>query len=413
MNFLLPFKMAWDNMRAAKGRTFLTILGVVIGIAAVTIVMSVGASAQQLILGQLSGLGSNLIGIIPGEETESGMPATAMGIVIKTLTNDDIAALRKKQNVPHLVAVAGYVTGNASVSSDRYSGMMTFNGVSPDIVDIEDIVVEEGRFFTSLENARRARVVVLGAERAREFFGNASPIGQKVSIKSQTFTVIGVLEERGAVGFTNQDANIYIPLVTAQKVILGIDHLNFARAKVTDEKYNAQTIDDVVALLRTRHDIDNGDPADFAIKDTASALTMITDVTNILTYFLATVAAVALVVGGIGVMNVMFIVLSQRMREIGLRKALGATRGDIAGQFLAEAIIVSLVGGIVGIAVGLIVTVLIAVGINALGYEYALIFSWDAIGLALVISIAIGAIFGAYPAIKASRVSPMESLRYE
>ncbi len=413
MNFLFPLKMALDNMRAAKGRTFLTILGVVIGVAAVTVVASVGASAQQLILGQLSGLGSNLIGVIPGEESESGIPATTMGIITKTLTNDDLSALRKVQNVPHLAAVAGYVTGNTSVKSDRFKGTATFFGVSPDIVDVEDIQIIDGRFFTSLENARQARVAVLGAQRAEDFFGGESAIGSKVSIKGQSFTVVGVLAERGTVAFVNQDANVYVPLLTAQKLLLGINYLNFARAKVVSDKYNEQTIDDVTAILRVRHDIAEGEAADFAIKDTTSALVTITNITNILTYFLAAVAAVALLVGGIGVMNVMFIVLSQRMREIGLRKSLGATRGDISGQFLMEAVTVSLVGGVIGIVCGLVVTALIAFGVGAFGYKYELIFAWDAMGLALVVSVAIGIVFGAYPAYKASLISPIEALRYE
>ncbi len=400
-------------MRASKGRTFLTILGVVIGIAAVTIVMSVGRSAQDLILGQLRNIGSNVIAILPGQEAKSGAPASAMGVVVKTLTNDDLAQLRKTQNVPHLVAIAGYVTGNASVESQKYTAHITFQGVSPDIINVEDASVASGRFFTNLENIKRANVVVLGSERAQNFFGTETPIGKSISIKKKRFTVIGVMAARGTVGFTNQDQNIYMPLRTAQKNLLGIDYVNFARAKVDRKEFVLDTISDIDRILMMRHHIKDGQPRDYTIKNTVSALKTVTTVTNILTYFLVAVAAIALIVGGIGVMNVMFIVLSQRMREIGLRKAVGATSGDIAKQFLAEAMIVSLVGGIIGVIVGVMITVMIAFGIQALGYSYTLFIAMDAIAVALGVALLIGMLFGAYPAYRASRVSPMESLRYE
>ena len=391
----------------------MTILGIVIGVAAVTIISSVGRSAQELILGQLSGLGSNLVAIIPGKETDSGAPAAAMGIITKTLTNEDLKMLRQKRNAPHITAISGYVTGNATVKSDNYSGKITFYGVSPDIVHVEDINIAYGRFFDFSDNARLRRVAVLGSQRAKDLFGGVSPLGKDISIKGEKFVVIGVLSPRGAVAFVNQDANIYIPLRTAQKRLLNIDYLNLARAKVNNEKNIPQTVEDIDKLLSIRHDIAPGESRDFTIKDTVSALGMITDITNILNYFLATVAAIALLVGGIGVMNIMFIILSQRVREIGLRKSLGATKADIAGQFLLESVIISFIGGIVGIVVGVIITVIIGFIIGGLGYDYDLIISWKAIGWALIISIIVGIVFGAYPAWRASGTSPMEALRYE
>ncbi len=413
MKATIVFSTTFAQMRSSPLRTFLTVLGIVIGVAAVTVVSGAGRGAQNLVLDQLNSLGSNLIGIIPGQETASGMPASALGIVTETLTNDDLHALRDRRNLPHVLAAAGYVTGNAAVKSDRYKAMVTFYGVSPDIVNVENIEVAEGRFFSSLENVRRSHVAVLGAERAREFFGDTSPLGRKISIKGRRFTVVGVLSPRGTAAFANQDLNIYVPLLVAQKNLLGIDYLNLIRLKVDKEENVPVTVEGVDKLLRQRHGIPEGRPRDFAVKDTVSALETLGRVTDVLTYLLIIVSAVSLLVGGIGVMNIMFIALSQRVREIGLRKAVGARRVDIVGQFLIEAVIISVVGGLIGVLLGVLTIILIAQVLAKLGYEYSLVIPFDAIGAALAVSLFIGIVFGAYPAYRAGRISPIEALRYE
>lgn len=400
-------------MRAAKMRTLLTILGIVIGIAAVTVVMSAGKSAQDMILGQIRGVGSNLVGVLPGASDENGPPAQAYGVVDKTLTNADLEALRNTAAVPHVVAAAGYVTGSASMVAAGRTVTGTYQGVSPDLIRVENITVAAGRFLDADDDARMARVAVLGSEVARDLFGTTDPLERTLDIGGHTFRVIGVLAARGATVFNNPDTTVFVPLLTAQNKMLGISHLNFLRAKVDDEANIAATKEDIRVLLRQRHHLDRGEEDNFSVRDLASAIVTIGNVTGAIRIFLEVVAAVSLVVGGIGVMNVMFIVLSQRIREIGLRKALGATRGDILQQFVLESVAIATIGGVVGIIAGVVITVLIAWGVRLADYDWMLTITWDAIALAFGISVAIGVVFGAYPAHKASRVSPMEALRYE
>lgn len=403
--------MAWKNLAAAKARTFLTILGMVIGIAAVMLVMSVGASAQQLILGQIRGVGSNLIGILPGASDEKGPPASVFGVVTTTLINDDLEVILKR--VSHIVAGSGYVSGSASVQYRNTAVSVTYQGVSAELPQVENIEVASGRFFTPDENSGLARVVVLGSERAKDLFGESNPIGETVSVGKLSFTVIGVLKSRGAAGFSNPDQMIYVPLLTAQKLLLGINYLNVVRVKVDSEQNIPRVMDDVRVLLRERHDLKGNKEDDFSIRNTADAISILTNVTNILKYFLTFVAGISLFVGGIGIMNIMLIALKQRIREVGLRKALGARDKDIKAQFLTEAVFLSLAGGVVGFVLGVTLTFLAAVIIQSLGYEWEFLLTFQATFLSFAIAAAVGIVFGLYPAKKAAQVSPMEALRYE
>ncbi len=405
--------MAFRNFSVSKMRTLLTILGIVIGIAAVFLVMSIGASAQQLILSQIRSNGSNLIGILPGASDENGPPASVFGIVPTTLTSDDLDALINERNIPHIVAGSGYVTGLAVASFRSQSVPVSYQGVSATIVDIETISVGSGRFFDKDDGNSLARVAVLGSERARDLFGLENPIGKRFSLQAVSFSVIGVLEERGGSPFSNPDQTIYIPLETAQKLLLGIGHLNAIRLRVDDEKNIPRVSIDIRALLRDRHDIRGDEPDDFSVRNTASAITTLSNITNILKYFLAFVAGISLFVGGIGIMNIMLIALKQRIREVGLRKALGARDGDILLQFLVEAILLSLAGGIFGFFVGVVLTFLVSIGIRTLGYEWEFILTFQAAGVAMIVSILVGVFFGLSPARHAARISPMEALRYE
>lgn len=411
--FLLSLRITMQNFLSAKLRTSLTILGIVIGIAAVMIVMSVGASAQDLILGQIRAVGSNLIAIMPGNSDEEGPPASAFGIVITTLTNDDLDALREKNNVPHASALSGYVTGNASIEYGSYSKSHTFQGVSADMINVENNTVAQGRFFSIAEEESNTHVAVLGANIAKEIFDFANPIGKKITIGEHTFRVIGILEPKGSSFVSNFDDMIYIPLPAAQKNLLGIDYLNFIRLRVDEEIYMVQTERDIDLLLRSRHDIPDDEEGDYSVRNIASALTVISNITNIMKYFLVAVSAVSLLVGGIGVMNIMFIALSQRIREIGLRKAVGARPQDIVVQFLFESMIIALIGGVVGYTAGVIVIYSVAQIAIARDFAWHIFLTWDMVWISLLISLIIGAMFGSYPAWKASKISPMEALRYE
>jgi putative ABC transport system permease protein len=413
MKFSDPFKISYRSLAASKLRFFLTVLGVVIGVAAVIMVMAIGASAQKLVLSQVKNVGSNLIGILPGASEEKGLPAAAFGVVTTTFKNDDLKALRERRNVPHLAAISGYVTGSGSAESPRRSLEVSFQGVSPEVIEVENMHVALGRFFFSEEESDLSRVMVLGASRAEELFPNSDPLGATVTLKKIPFKVIGVLEPRGATAFSSPDNMVYVPLETAQKLLLGITYLNFARGKVDAPENIERTIADVQSLLRKRHNIQEGEEVDFSIRNTATALGALTNVTNVLKYFLAAIASISLLVGGIGIMNSMLISISQRVREIGLRKAVGARRGHITFQFLMEALFITVLGGIVGIIFGVAVTYSASLVIVNLGYEWQFLVPFSSVIIGFTISFVIGIIFGLYPALKASRVSPMEALRYE
>ncbi len=410
---LSPIKISYKNLMAVKFRSFLTILGIIIGIASVIVVMAIGGSAQKLILNQVSGVGSNLVGVLPGASDEKGPPAAAMGIVVTTLKYADLVALEQKRNVSDLVDAVAYVSGSATVKNSSGSYQTSYQGVSSSLLNVEDIKLQQGRFFIKEEDTNLAHVAVLGANRVHDLFPNVDPIGKIITLKDVNLTVVGVLSARGSVGFSNTDDMIYVPLFTGQKLLLGIDYINFMRIKVNSKDNIDQAVADVKATLREQHKIKYGQSDDFSVRNSAQAIETLTTVTNILKYFLAAVAAISLVVGGVGIMNIMLISVNQRVREVGLRKTVGAKNAHIILQFLIEAIFITLVGGILGIVFGALVAFLAAVIIRSLGYDWEFIITLSSIILATSVSVAIGLIFGIYPARKASRISPMEALRYE
>ncbi|MFZ2189122.1 MAG: ABC transporter permease [Candidatus Moraniibacteriota bacterium] len=413
MNILSPIKISYKNLVAAKFRSFLTILGIIIGIASVIVVMAIGGSAQKLVISQVSGVGSNLIGVLPGASEEDGPPASAMGIVVTTLKYADLLALEQKRNVPNLSAVTAYVTGSATVKSKSGSYQTSYQGVTASLLDVEDIKLQSGRFFIKEEDTNLAHVAVLGSNRAHDLFPNVDSIGKTITLKDLSFTVVGVLSERGSVGFSNTDDMIYVPLFSGQKLLLGIDYLNFMRIKIDAQSNIDRAVIDVKKTLRERHRIKEGASDDFSVRNSAQAIETLTTVTNVLKYFLAAVAAISLVVGGVGIMNIMLISVHQRVREVGLRKAVGAKNVHIISQFLIEAIFITLIGGILGIIFGILVAFLAAIIIKSLGYDWEFIVTLSSMLLATSVSVVIGLIFGIYPARKASKISPMEALRYE
>jgi ABC-type antimicrobial peptide transport system permease subunit len=250
---------------------------------------------------------------------------------------------------------------------------------------------------------------------AKDLFGDNNPLGRTIKISNQPFEIIGVMKAKGLVGFQSYDDQIYVPIKTMQKLILGIDYINMMRAMVDEEANVPEVMESIKQTLRERHGITDpsGDNDDFTVRSAAQAIDMITSITDALKYFLAAMAALSLLVGGIGIMNIMLIRVSQRTREIGLRKAVGANNEDIRMQFLVESSVITLSGGVVGIIIGELLSFAIALVANSLGYDWGFHFSWFSIILSVSISIAIGIGFGLYPAFKASKLNPIEALRYE
>ena len=408
-----PYKIAYQALSASRLRFFLTVLGIVIGVAAVILVMSAGASAQQLILGQVQSVGSNLLAVLPGASSETGPPAMAFGIVDKTLVNDDLEALRDGNTIPEIIDAAGYVTGTAIVDSPTESIVANYQGVSASLPSVETVNTASGRFFFSGEDTRLAHVAVLGSEVAVKLFPNEDPLGKSVSIKHIPFTVVGVLERRGSVAFSNTDSLINIPLDTAQKELLGIKYLNYIRARIGRAEDISYAKSEVYRLLDRRHRIDEGQESDFSVRSLESAVDILRSLTNVLKFFLVSIAAISLLVGGIGIMNSMLIAVNARVREIGLRKAVGARPREILFQFLIESVIITLVGGLVGIAIGVSFAFLASRIIPKMGYDWQFLVPLSSIGVSFGVCFVIGMVFGLYPALKASRVSPMEALRYE
>ena len=407
-----------ENVKAAlqiisrnKVRSFLTMLGIIIGVMSVIFILSVGSGAQSLILNQIKGMGSNLIGVLPGKADDDGPPAQAMGILITSLKSKDIQKIVK--SYPHITAGTGYVKGTDTVTWGFNKTDTTFVGVSASYPSVEDVNIDKGRFFDDQENRSSAKVVVLGSQAASELFNSTDPVGQKIKIKKTNFTIIGVVEERGTSGFQNQDNQIFVPLTTAQKVLLGINYISFARLKIDDASNVDKSMEFVRYSLRDLHDIDNPKDDDFSVRSMAQGLEIVTTITNALRFFLASVASIALVVGGIGIMNIMLAAVAERTREIGLRKAVGARKVHIMSQFLIETVTITLFGGLIGIITGVLISVLVAQIVQAMGYNWDLVISFFSIALGCIVSVGVGLIFGLIPARRASKLDPIEALRYE
>jgi putative ABC transport system permease protein len=400
---------------AAKFRSFLTILGIIIGVSSVILIMAIGQSAQSLIVNQVASVGSNLISVLPGASDENGPPPTAMGITIATLKYDDLEAIRNGRNVPEISDGAGYVTGTTTATYKSEDLTASFIGTTASYINVENAELLSGRFFTKEEEKNMSRSIVIGNKISKDLFFDEDPLNKTIEVDNYNFKIIGVLKEKGSSGFglSSQDDSIFIPLKTAQKLLSGIDYLGYIRLKVKDPALIDYAKANVLVTLREQHNIDDPTDDDFSVRDQRQAIEMITNVTNVLKYFLMSIGTISLIVGGVGIMNIMLIAVNQRIREVGLRKAVGAKNWDVQIQFLIESVFISFLGGVIGIILGIAISALIAVIARQLGYEWPLLISWQSILTASLVSIIIGMVFGIYPARKASKISPMEALRYE
>lgn len=398
----------------AKARSGLTILGIVIGISSVILLMSIGKSAEALILDQVQGIGSNVVFILPGATKGSrfSSPPSVQGVTIKTLVKNDIDALHRE---PSVLRVAPQVNGQARIIYQNNDANATFVGTTGDLFPIRSFNAAKGNVFSNADNESLNRVIVLGSEIVKTLFGEADPIGKAVRLKNISFQVAGVLEKKGfgPMG-VDTDNLVFVPISIAQSQLLGVNFYNVVTVQAND-KYNIEfTTSRIAAVLRQTHRITDPDKDDFTIRTQEDALSLLGNITSIMTVFLTSIAAISLLVGGIGIMNIMLVSVAERTKEIGLRKAVGATNADILQQFLFEAVMLTFLGGMMGIFIGSFSVALlyfILAQVLPIGWTFALPSS--AIVLAAGVSIAIGIIFGIYPARKASLKSPIEALSYE
>lgn len=411
-------KIATTGLKRNKVRSFLTMLGIIIGTTAIVAMMSLGAGAQNLIVGQIMAMGSNNIFVEPGSfdpKKSSMIEAMSEQMEIKTLKVSDAEAIEK---IPSVEMAAPLVMGSGRVVYRDIDQKITFLGSTEDIQEIQDNRVVLGRDLTEDDVRSQARVALLGYKVSQDLFGEENPIGKTIRVKKNNFKVIGVLEELGSQMFLNLDEYIYVPITTAQKLLLGTTHVNNIIVKAESEEVIDETVEEIRLLLRERHNIYNpeGDLTkdDFRVMSQVEATDMMISIMGIFTMFLSSVAAIALIVGGIGIMNIMLVSVTERTREIGLRKAVGARGKDVLRQFLLEAIVLTFMGGIIGIILGVLFSFLGGVALGkVLGMEWGFFVSFKAIILGMIVSTVTGVVFGIYPARKAAKLSPIDALRYE
>ena len=413
MNFWQGALTALDSLTTNKLRSALTILGIVIGVAAVIALVSIGRGAQASITAQIQSTGTNLLYVRPGS-TQQGGVASAAGSAA-TLTEEDAAAL---VSAPAVIGVAAEVDGRAQVTYLGQNANTRVVGTTPDYLSIRNLQLADGEFISAANVTAHSSVVVLGSGVADTLFGGSGGVvGQSVRLNGQPYRVIGVLVSKGGSGFGSQDDQVIVPLSTAKTRLTGAGNfrgasvINVINVQVASAGEIQSAIDGITTVLRERHRTAEGSD-DFSVQNQQDALSALTQVTNTLTLFLGGIAAISLLVGGIGIMNIMLVSVTERTREIGIRKAVGAQGRDILYQFLVEAGVLSLVGGLIGVLVGWLISQLMG-RVQLGGSAITPVVGLDSVLLATGFSLAVGLFFGIYPASRAASLEPVEALRYE
>jgi putative ABC transport system permease protein len=400
-------EQTFSSLFANKARSGLTVLGIVIGIGSVIAMVSIGQGTQSSITSSIQSLGSNLIMIQPGFQRGVGTQVRTERGSSQTLTLADAIAIG--DTLSGIKAVAPQTQSRSQVTAKGTNTNTQVNGVTADYAEVRNVAVASGDFITEQDNANLAKVAVLGPTTVTDLFGEDSdPIGQTIRVNKLDFKVVGVAAAKGGSGFSNQDDAIYIPLATAQRFITGSVYVNSINVQGVDSKSLDQLQTDITGLLLERHKISDPTLADFQILNQSDIVASASTITNTLTLLLASIAGISLLVGGIGIMNMMLTTVTERTREIGLRKAIGAKKADITMQFLAEAVTLTFVGGVIGVLLGWFASLAVRQfgGIDTQVSLFSVL-------LAFGVSAVIGIIFGYYPAWRAAKLNPINALRYE
>ena len=403
MNLGDIFEETFSALTVNKMRSGLTMLGIVIGISSVVAMVSIGQGAKARIQSSIEGLGSNLLTILPGVvQPGRGIVSSGRGAA-RTLKNEDLPIL---QNVQGVKEVSPEVSSRFQVvSSAGNNTNTTIDGVQPEFLDVRNVALAEGSFISESGVRSLGRQAVLGASVAKDLFGDQDSLGKDIRVNKINFKVIGVLQAKGGIGFSGPDDMVLIPISTMQKIVSGFDYLTNISVSVADKSQMNAVKDAIIAALMQKHRVAE---ADFSVISQEDILGALTAVITTFTIFLASIASISLVVGGIGIMNMMLTTVTERTREIGLRKAIGATSNDISKQFLAESFALTFIGGGIGIILGWLVSFIVS---KFFGIQTQI--SLLSIVLAFSVSAAIGIVFGYYPSRRAAKLNPIEALRYE
>ena len=406
MDYLELYLEALSTFKVNKLRTGLAILGIVIGIGSVIALVSLGEATQQSIQNQIQSLGANLLTVSPQAQQSGAVRGAGGGT---TLTLEDAKAIETSPQITLIQNVSPELARRAQVTTGSNNTNTQVIGATPVYATVHKITINTGSFITDRDVTGIVKVAVVGPQVVTDLFGEgATPIGQTLRISNQTFTIVGITQSKGGSGFQNQDDIIFVPLSTAQKQLFGVDYLSSIALEAKSSDVMTQAQNEVGYFLLARHKFNNPAQADFSIFSQQDILNTATSITGTFTSLLSGIAAISLLVGGIGIMNIMLVTVTERTREIGLRKALGAKKKTITTQFLVESILLTFVGGIIGVILGILTSFILS---KALGFGFVM--SVNAIALAFVVSAGIGILFGWYPAKKASDLQPIEALRYE